>query len=101
MSEIKRWMKLGLALVVVVALAAFGLAGCSSDETTTDGDVAAESETQEATDEQTVEEDAVEQVELQIFAANSLEKALDEVQALYTEQTVSHSPTRSMKPPAL
>lgn len=53
---------------------AFALPGCSSQR-------------QEA--EQPAEEPAAaeETVELQMFAANSLEKAMDEVQALYTEET--------------
>ena len=64
-------------LTGVCALAlvgAFALPGCSSQQ-------------QEA--EQPAEEPAAaeETVELQMFAANSLEKAMDEVQALYTEET--------------
>ena len=53
---------------------AFALPGCSS---------------QQQESEQPAEEPAAteETVELQMFAANSLEKAMDEVQALYTEET--------------
>ena len=54
------------------------LAGCSSDTTAAQGSTPADSGSAEP---------AVESVELQIFAANSLEKAMPEVEALYTEQT--------------
>lgn len=56
------------------ALAMMVLGGCSK---------AAEEPVQEASEQPTAEQQSV---ELQIFAANSLSKALDEVQALYTEQ---------------
>lgn len=69
-----------VAFVASLSLAAcFGLAGCSSN-----------TEEAEPTEEPAAEEvvaEPEEAVELQIFAANSLEKALPEVQALYTEQT--------------
>lgn len=56
------------------ALAATGaLAGCSSESTDDAGSTAGSA--------------ATSAVELQIFAANSLEKAMPEVQELYTEQT--------------
>ncbi|MDN0064760.1 molybdate ABC transporter substrate-binding protein [Collinsella ihumii] len=54
------------------------LAGCSSDTTAAQGSTQADSGSAEP---------AAESVELQIFAANSLEKAMPEVEALYTEQT--------------
>ena len=54
------------------------LAGCSSDTTAAQGSTPADSGSAEP---------AAESVELQIFAANSLEKAMPEVEALYTEQT--------------
>ncbi|WP_066832844.1 molybdate ABC transporter substrate-binding protein [Collinsella ihumii] len=54
------------------------LAGCSSDTTAAQGSTPADSRSAEP---------AAESVELQIFAANSLEKAMPEVEALYTEQT--------------
>lgn len=57
--------------VLTLAMAAsFALVGCTSGATNTAA---------------TTEETAAPAVELQIFAANSLEKALPEVQALYTE----------------
>lgn len=52
---------------------AFALPGCSNQQGTQSATEGAAS--------------SGETVELQIFAANSLEKALDEVQALYTEET--------------
>lgn len=56
------------AVACSLALVA-GIAGCSSEPAATGS------------------ADAAETVELQIFAANSLEKAMPEVEALYTEQT--------------
>ena len=64
----------GLGATAVLALA---LAGCG-------GNNAASTDAGSA---QAAGSAAKEKVELQIFAANSLEKALPEVQALYTEQT--------------
>ena len=61
------------AVACSLALVA-GIAGCSSEPAATGSADAAGS-------------DAAETVELQIFAANSLEKAMPEVEALYTEQT--------------
>ncbi|WP_350454842.1 molybdate ABC transporter substrate-binding protein [Slackia heliotrinireducens] len=86
----KKW-KVALASTMAVALiAAFGLFGCSGG--TEEAEQSAE-ETTEATEPAAEEtegeaEEAVEAepVQLQIFAANSLEKCLPEVQALYTEQ---------------
>lgn len=70
------WKIAGAAVAVVAAVGTFGLFGCSSagveGAQSVEGQSAAGSEAQ---------------VELQVFAANSLEKALDEVQELYTEQT--------------
>ncbi len=80
MLKVASWKKRGIAVAMACVLGAFGLAGCSSQEGATTDDSA-----QQTAEEQTAE--GTEQVQLQIFAANSLEKALDEVQALYTEQT--------------
>ena len=67
-----------LAGVFAFALVgSFALLGCSSQDAAKETEEPAAEEQQEQT----------EQVELQIFAANSLEKAMDEVQALYTEET--------------
>lgn len=65
--------KKAVACAATMALASsFALFGCSSGTqgSSTGGEAPAQSD-----------------VELQIFAANSLSKAMDEVQALYTEQT--------------
>lgn len=70
------WRAAGGAVLVAAVAGTFGLCGCSSGGT--DGAGAFEGQNSA---------EASEQVELQIFAANSLEKALDEVQALYAEQT--------------
>lgn len=66
------------ALALIASLAIAGsVAGCS-------GNTAAQGSAEAAGSSST---QSAENVELQIFAANSLEKALPEVQALYTEQT--------------
>lgn len=71
----KKPMRIVLASVCALMLAgAFAMFGCSSSQP------AAE---EQQTEEQTTTEEAV---ELQIFAANSLSEAMDEVQALYTEE---------------
>ena len=73
----KKPMRIVTASVCALALAgSFAMFGCSSN-TETDEEPRAQEQAAEP----------AEQVELQIFAANSLEKALNEVQALYTEQT--------------
>lgn len=71
----KKPMRIVLASVCALMLAgAFAMFGCSSSQP------AAE---EQQTEEQTSTEEAV---ELQIFAANSLSEAMEEVQALYTEE---------------
>ena len=73
----KKPMRIVAASVCALALAgSFAMFGCSSSTETAEEPKAQEQAAEPA-----------EQVELQIFAANSLEKALNEVQALYTEQT--------------
>lgn len=68
----KNMFKKMAACISAVALASsFALFGCSSDETPASSSSAAPQS----------------DVQLQIFAANSLSKAMDEVQALYTQQT--------------
>ncbi len=68
----------GFVSLSAAAAAGFGLAGCSGNKTSepagSDAGSAKSSSKKKA-------------VELQVFAANSLEKALPEVQELYTEQT--------------
>ena len=73
----KSWKKATGVAVCALACAALAmtvLGGCTKT---------AEKPTQEASEQPAAEQQGV---ELQIFAANSLSKALDEVQALYTEQ---------------
>lgn len=71
----KKPMRIVLASVCALMLAgAFAMFGCTSSQP------AAE---EQQTEEQTSTEEAV---ELQIFAANSLSEAMEEVQALYTEE---------------
>lgn len=73
----KSWKKatgIAACALACAALAMTVLAGCSK---------AAEEPAPEATEQPAAEQQAV---ELQVFAANSLSKALDEVQALYTEK---------------
>lgn len=94
-------MKKHACLLIAVAcafalVAAFALVGCSSGTTEAGNSAASQSE-QKAADEPGTEETTAnatnegssteneEPVELQIFAANSLSKAMDEVQALYTQ----------------
>lgn len=67
------WSRRAIAAWGMAVLLAGSLAGCA-------GDVS-------ATNSGSNEQDSKEMVELQIFAANSLEKAMPEVQELYTEKT--------------
>ncbi len=73
----RSFVRLAGALGCSLALAGV-VAGCSNTTTTTEGSAAAGSDTGSA---------AAQQVELQVFAANSLEKAMPEVEDLYTEKT--------------
>ena len=57
----------------ITVLIAGSLAGCGGDTPATNSD--------------SNDQDSKEAVELQVFAANSLEKAMPEVQELYTEKT--------------
>lgn len=68
-----------------MTVAGVALAGCASDE---EEEGSAEEEEAEEEEEEE-EEEAADTVELQIFAANSLELALAEVQELYTENNPS------------
>jgi len=74
------------AIACGALIAAFALFGCSSGSSDAESDAAEEAteQTEEATEEAAVEETG-EAVELQIFAANSLSKAMEEAQAAYTE----------------
>lgn len=73
----KKSMRIVLASVCAFMLAgAFAMFGCSSNAQSTETEQSAE-------EQQSTDGDAV---ELQIFAANSLSEAMEEVEALYTEQ---------------
>ncbi len=81
----------GFVSLSAAAAAGLGLAGCSGNKTSEPAGSdagSAKSSSKKKT------------AELQVFAANSLEKALPEVQELYTEQTGTRLPTRSSKRPA-
>lgn len=71
----KKSMRLMLASVLALSLVgAFALFGCSSEK-----------KAEEPAADQTATEEKHDAVELQIFAANSLSKAMNEVQELYTK----------------
>ena len=67
----------GFVSLSAVAAAGLGLAGCSGSKTSEPA----------GSDAGSAKASSKKAVELQVFAANSLEKALPEVQELYTEQT--------------
>ena len=67
----------GFVSLSAVAAAGLGLAGCSGGKTSEPA----------GSDAGSAKASSKKAVELQVFAANSLEKALPEVQELYTEQT--------------
>ena len=74
MTKTPRLMKVWVSLILAFALAcAFGMVGCSSNSSSSSSS-------------DTSSEKKTESTELQIFAANSLSKAMDEVQKLYTEK---------------
>ena len=67
----------GFVSLSAVAAAGLGLAGCSGNKTSEPA----------GSDASSAKASSKKAVELQVFAANSLEKALPEVQELFTEQT--------------
>jgi len=68
-----------IAVCAIMALVGvFALAGCSSQSSSSDSSSNSASTTSESS--------STESTTLQVFAANSLEKALPEVEALYTQQ---------------
>ena len=67
----------GFVSLSAAAAAGFGLAGCSGSKTSEPA----------GSDAGSAKASSKKVVELQVFAANSLEKALPEVQELYTDQT--------------
>lgn len=78
MSYARKASKLFLVGIVSMVTVVGLLVGCASDEPKS-----------EPTEQKTEPVEQVEEVELSIFAANSLEKAMPEVQALYTEKNPS------------
>ena len=71
-------------LCAVALVGAMGLAGCAQDNGAQDSSQGANNEQQNAPEPDASE--PAEEVVLQIFAANSLTKAMADAQALYTEQ---------------
>ena len=70
----KAWKKLSILALAAALAAMVAMVGCSSGQ-----------KSEEATDEKATTETTAEPVELQVFAANSLSKAMEEVQAVYIE----------------
>ena len=70
----KAWKKLSILSLAAAFAAMVAMVGCSSEQ-----------KSEEATDEKAATETTAEPVELQVFAANSLSKAMEEVQAAYIE----------------
>lgn len=70
----KAWKKLSILALAAALAAMVAMVGCSSEQ-----------KSEEATDEKAATETTAEPVELQVFAANSLSKAMKEVQAAYIE----------------
>lgn len=75
----KAWKKLSILALAAALAAMVAMVGCSSEQ-----------KSEEATDEKAATETAAEPVELQVFAANSLSKAMEEVQAAYIEDDHSN-----------
>ena len=71
---VKAWKKLSILALAAAFAAMVAMVGCSSEQ-----------KSEEAADEKAVTETTAEPVELQVFAANSLSKAMEEVQAAYIE----------------
>ena len=70
----KAWKKLSILALAAALAAMVAMVGCSSEQ-----------KSEEATDEKAATETTAEPVGLQVFAANSLSKAMEEVQAAYIE----------------
>lgn len=70
----RTWKKLSILALAAALAAMVAMVGCSSEQ-----------KSEEATDEKAATETTAEPVELQVFAANSLSKAMEEVQAAYIE----------------
>ena len=74
------------AAFALALVAAFGLAGCASSGGSSSA-ASGSSEAAASSEAASSSAASAEAVELQVFAANSLQKALPEVEALYTEKT--------------
>ena len=70
----KAWKKLSILALAAALAAMVAMVGCSSEQ-----------KSEGANDEKAATETTAESVELQVFAANSLSKAMEEVQAAYIE----------------
>ena len=70
----KAWKKLSILALAAALAAMVAMVGCSSEQ-----------KSEETNDEKAATETTAEPVELQVFAANSLSKAMEEVQAAYIE----------------
>lgn len=70
----KAWKKLSILALAAALAAMVAMVGCSSGQ-----------KSEEVTDEKATTETTAEPVELQVFAANSLSKAMEEVQTAYIE----------------
>lgn len=70
----KAWKKLSILALAAALAAMVAMVGCSSEQ-----------KSEGANDEKAATETTAEPVELQVFAANSLSKAMEEVQAAYIE----------------
>ena len=85
-KPMKRFMILAFCMALVAAFALVGCGGSSSSSSSTAEESSAAVESSAAEESSAAAEATGDAVELNIFAANSLQKALPEVQALYTEQ---------------
>ncbi len=77
----RKFASIASVAVAMSLVAALGLVGCSSSTAASSGSSASSNAASSASSA------AKSDVELQIFAANSLSKAMDEAQELYTDQT--------------
>ena len=72
----KAWRKLSVLALAAALAAMVAMAGCSSNDQKSEEEAGTRAATESA---------AADPVELQVFAANSLSKAMDEIQAAYIE----------------
>ncbi|MEY8459853.1 extracellular solute-binding protein [Eggerthellaceae bacterium 24-137] len=94
MKDMTRRMFIMLSAMMMAAT--LGMGGCASVNSDQDVAAGANEPREQAAPEASGSEPAGEPVELQVFAANSLTKAMDEAQALYCEQhpEVTFAPTQ-------